>query len=102
MRSIENTKNRIRNIVELYKKEFAVEYDFVCGVIRAKRETNNDKFARTKGDSAIKRALYEIPERLSASLVMGLDFEESAWLKELPSAKWFAKEFPEFRSGDEN
>ena len=98
MRSIENTQSKIKNIVDIYKKEFPNEYSLVCKQINEKRRLTEDEYASTIGDHALKRRIYEIPEKLSLSLYKVLDENENSWFITTKGARWFAKTFPEFRS----
>jgi hypothetical protein len=97
MLSIENTKTRLKNLVDLYKKECEAEYIAVCDYIKENRSILKDEFASTDSDNAIKRSLYEIPETLSMAIVKNLDTDELTWLATKEGGIWFAKTFKEFR-----
>lgn len=98
MRSIENTQARVKNIVKIYKEEFPNEYSAVVKQIDKNRRLNNDEYASVVGEHAIKRRLYELPEKLSLSLYKVLDSEENQWFISKKGTEWFMKAFPEFKS----
>jgi len=92
-------KKKIENIVSDYKTIFPKEYIAVIKLVSSKRSQQQGKFAETKGDHAIERGLYEIPETLDGLLNNNLTLEERKHYKTKPMARWFAKRFPEFRLG---
>jgi predicted nucleic acid-binding protein len=98
MLTIENTQARIKNIVKAYKADFPNEYEAVCRQIDLKRKMNDNEFAAVIGEHAIRRRIYEIPEKLSTALYKVLDPEENQWLITKKGAAWFAGAFPEFKS----
>lgn len=65
--------------------------------IQIQREGLDNEFASLKETHAITRALYSIPEKLSAMIGKKLTQEEIALFKEKENARWFANEFPQFR-----
>jgi hypothetical protein len=99
-----DTKNRIKKIVEDYKRLFPEEYAIVVRGIQMKKELTRDKYASIEGmfDG---RALYEIPETLHNMLAHSLIQEDIVWLKSgghdrKEGGRWFAKTFPEFALPD--
>ena len=98
MISVENTQGKIKNIVDIYKKEFPNEYALVCKQVHEKRRLLENEYASIIGDHALKRRIHEIPEKLSLSLYKLLDEKENLWFISMRGAKWFANSFPEFKS----
>lgn len=90
------TNNRIKNIVELYKRAFPNEYKLVCEAIEMRRRIMKDGVDMDEMNGTLKRPLFEIPEKLSASIISELDAEELEYFKTTEGARWFAKTFPEF------
>lgn len=71
-------------------KESKLEIDIM-------RQNLDNEFAALKQTHAITRALYTIPEKLSAMIAKKLTSEEIALFTEKEHARWFANEFPQFR-----
>lgn len=94
-------QQKLRNIVTLYKQMFPDEYDAVCVELSQLRNRQNDKFASVKGDHAIDRALFEIPETLFAGILSNLDEEQLLYFKSKEGSRWFVTAFKEFRAAQE-
>lgn len=94
-----HTQNRIKNLVEGYKKLFPNEYKTACEGVIMQRQLQNDEFASLKGEHAgpgMQRILHEIPEKLYMSFVKELDDQELNYWKSNEGGRWFAKTFPMF------
>lgn len=101
MRSLENTKTRIGNILKLYKGEFPQDYKDCVEAIAEKRRLNNNDIGEVKGDHVFKRKIVEIPEMFWTMLHQSLDAEELEWFYEKENQRWFAKTYPEFKGSDQ-
>ncbi len=70
------------------------DYATVVKAIAYKRSLSDQKFAMLEGSHM--RALFEIPEKLMQSLILGLDEEGTIWMRTNEGGRWFAREFPDF------
>ena len=89
---------KIKGVVDGYKLIYSDEYSFVVKQIKDKRLLNNT-YAETKMDYA-ERALTEVPETLFTLFHKTLTEDEMAYYASREGTRWFAKTFPEFRSGE--
>lgn len=94
-------QNKIRNCIILYKRTFPDDYETVVYEIANRRKLNVDKFASLKGDHAIQRALFEIPETLMVGILANLDEHQMGYFKSIEGSRWFAKTFRQFAVGNE-
>lgn len=97
---MQETKQRIKKVVEDYIKMFPDEYAIAIRGTEALRQMTTDEFASIDG-IYYGRALYEIPETLHSMLANNLPEEDIRWLKEggadrKQGGRWFAKTFPVF------
>lgn len=91
-------KEKIKLIVEDYKKIFPEEYTaFVKQQVQV-REGMINEFASIKGDLAIERRLFDTPATLHEMFSKNLNKEELTWFKSKIGGRWFAKNFIEFRA----
>lgn len=96
---MENTKNKIRSIVEAYKRDNAGEYKLFCKANETFKRTIRDDFA-TSGGQITGRMILETPEKLYLALLNELDTDELTFYKSSAGARWFAKTFKEFAVPD--
>lgn len=92
---MDRIQNKIKNVVKLYKDSFPEEYEIVKSMLEEVRRTQRDEFSTAEG-TTLKRKLYEIPEKLDAALLNGLDAESLAYLRTTEGGRWFASANPEF------
>lgn len=93
---MENTQNRIKNIVHGYKELFPEEYKVTVKAVEMQRRIQKDEFGSTQNSGNIQRALLEYPETLSTMLIQQLNEEELTYFKSKEGARWFARTFPMF------
>ncbi len=93
-------QNKIKAVVEQYKIFYPEEYRFVARQIADKRKNLNNKFAKTKGMDYAERALTEVPETLFGLFQKTLSEDEVSYYASKEGTRWFAKTFPDFRSGE--
>lgn len=103
VRSIsKKTKAKLVACVKSYSELFPEEYALVVEQIRHKQWLLDDMaFGKTKEDSVIYQALYEIPESLDAIIIQYLSVDELKELRGTRGGRWFAKNFPQFRTPKE-
>lgn len=92
-------QNRIKNLVEAYKRLFPEEYTRVCEAVIMLRQVQEDEFGSLKVETsgvAPQRILHEIPEKLYMSFIQELTEEELTYWKSKEGGRWFCKEFPMF------
>lgn len=98
-------KNKIRLLVKEYIRNFPQEYELFKQAVAVKRSLQDKSTGALKGDHVLYRPLIEYPETLYGIINLGLTAEEK---KEFDAsekgvstgARWFAKEFPDFRIVD--
>lgn len=90
------TKNKIRNAVNAYIRAFPDEFEDVKTLVAQKKRTLHTQFGELRGDHAMNRILFEIPETLNNLLIKNLDTNQMIWFKTKEGARWFAKTFPPF------
>lgn len=91
------TKMKIRKTVNDYIKMFPEEYRLDIEEIKVKRANLQQRTAEIKKVHAIKRELYAIGVLLDTMFIQKLSLEELKELEDKEGARWFAKEFPQFR-----
>lgn len=101
--NMEKTKQKIRKALNVYKNSPLTRNEYIAVVEMIKnnrRDLMDEKFGGIKGDQMIERLLLEYPETLVA--MFSSVFEKSDWdyLDSKVGARWFAREFPEFRVPD--
>jgi hypothetical protein len=87
---------KIRTAVADYQKMFPEEYKDLLKVIKAQKENLKEDMAEVEGHH-IKRALFTVSEKLSVMIGKKLDTQEMEFFKSTEGARWFAKEFSQFR-----
>ena len=83
--------------VKDYFRMFPEDWELVKIDIEYQRQNLLTDFGELPGTHAIKRALFAVPEKLSAMIGKKLTEEERQSFTQLENARWFAKEFPQFR-----
>lgn len=96
---MENTKNRIKSIVEAYKRNNQEEYKLFCDANKAFKRTIRDDYASSDGQ-VTGRLLLETPETLYLTLLNELEPDELMYFKSSSGARWFAKTFKEMAVPD--
>lgn len=91
------TKTKIRIAVKDYFRLFPEDWESVKIDIEYQRQNLADEMAMVKGSHSLKRALFTVPEKLSAMIGKKLNDEERQAFTQLDNARWFAKEFAQFR-----
>lgn len=91
---------KIRRTVNDYIKMFPEEYRLDIEEIKVKRANLHQRTAEMKKTHAIKRELYSIGILLDTMMIQKLDLEELKELEDKEGARWFAKEFEQFRVTD--
>jgi hypothetical protein len=81
--------------VKEYFEMFPEDWEVSKIEIESQRQNLKNQFA-SLDTSAIRRALFSVPEKLSAMIGMKLDTEERQLFTQKEHARWFAKEFPMF------
>lgn len=93
-------KTEIEKVVSRYHLAHAGEFRIFQKALTDKRDLQANQYASLKGDHALYRILFEIPETLDLELKLLLTDEAWSWLFDNPKstgARWFARRFPEFR-----
>ena len=93
-----NAQENIEKVVDDYKILFSQEYTAFVKQQQMMREHLLNDFAAVKGDSAIERKLFDVPETLYSMFVSNLNSEELAYFKTKRGGRWFSKKFREFRA----
>lgn len=91
------TRTKIRLAVKDYFEMFPEDWELVKPEIEKMRQNKVTDFAELKGSDNVKRALFAVPEKLSSMIGLKLDEEERLLFTEKENARWFAKEYPQFR-----
>lgn len=92
---METTKNRIKNMVEVYKRAFPNEYKTACEGIEMNRRIQKEGGKIEQGIIS-GRIVHEIPEKLYTIFITELNGAELEFYKSKDGSRWFAKTFPEF------
>lgn len=90
------TKTKIRMAVKDYFEMFPEDWELVKPEIEKMRQSKITDFAELNGTHAVKRALFSLPEKLSAMIGQKLTLEERHLFTQVENARWFAKEYPQF------
>ena len=97
-----SAKKRIRQLVELYEKTNADEFQmFQKAMVAIRASLKDEEFGTV--EKSDRRALYEMPETLQVMLIKGLNEDEIVWFKSGVTSnrnqggQWFAKTFPAYR-----
>ena len=91
------TKQKVKGIVDYYKRLFPDEYWLVIKQISENRKNQVNKFASIKGNDFVERALMETPETLNSMFDLRLADNEKLEFKSKKGIRWFANAYPEFR-----
>lgn len=92
-------KDKLIGCVQAYVKLFPEENKQMIDQVNKKRWFLDDmEYGASPTDSVIVRALFEIPETLNAIIIKGLSESEMQQFRGLKGSRWFAKEFPQFRT----
>jgi len=94
MKDSDSAKSKIEQLVKAYTERYADEFLLFQEAIKAKRTLSKDEFFQLEGTEM--RPLFETPEKLYASFVLGLDEDELIWFKTNEGGRWFASSFPAF------
>lgn len=108
-RNLNTSQIAVIKIVENYKLLFPQEYNAVVQYLKERRKDLKTKFAEvidTKGGlksfEILERAIHEVPVTLEKMFSLSLTTEELLWLRTKQGARWFAREYKEFLSGDKD
>lgn len=91
------TKKKINEIVESYKRMFPDEFNLVIEQIKLNRKKQRDKFATLKKTDFVERALIETPELLNSMFDLRLTDNEKIEFKSKKGIRWFAEQYPMFK-----
>lgn len=97
----QKTKTRIRLAVQDYFKNFPEDWELVKPEIEKMRQNKHTDFGELKGTHNLKRALFTLPEKLSAMIGLKLTSEERQLFTQKENARWFASEYKVFRITNE-
>lgn len=89
------TKVKIRTAVKDYFEMFPKDWELVKPEIEKIRQNTINEFAELD-TKAVRRALFSLPEKLSAMIGKKLTEEERQLFTEKENARWFANEFKQF------
>lgn len=81
--------------VKEYFEMFPEDWEASKIEIESQRLNLKNQFASLE-TSNLRRALFSVPEKLSAMIGMKLSLEERQLFTQKEHARWFAKEFPMF------
>lgn len=93
---IATTKQKVRNAVSAYQKQYPQEYSDVISLVARKRKDLHNQYGAALGDHAFERILYEIPETLNNIFVFNLTDDQLLWMKTKTGARWFTRTFKQF------
>lgn len=92
------TQLKITHIVNEYTRLMPEEYALFRKAHKLKIENLINPEAKVgKGDGALERLLWEIPESLFNMFRQALDVSELAWWGTKEGSYWFGRTFPQFR-----
>lgn len=83
--------------VKDYFEMFPEDWELCKLDIEYQKQNMKNDMAALEGTHAIKRALFAVPEKLSAMIGLKLTSEERQEFTQKENARWFADEFPAFR-----
>ncbi len=89
-------KMKISTAVADYMRMFPEDWELCAKEIEMYREGLIDGMAEIKGQHALERHLFSIPEKLSVMIGKKLEDHEAAEFKGKEASRWFTKEFPQF------
>ena len=96
------TQAKVKDTVAQYISLFPQEYDALVAQVANERNNLKNDMAEFEKSNSIKRALYTISETLSNMIFKRLDVDEiKEWSNNKESARWFAREYPQFRISKE-
>lgn len=92
------TQAKVKDTVAQYISMFPEEYEALVAQVANDRNNLKNDLAEFEKSNALKRALYTISETLSTMIFNRLDADElKEWSNNKESARWFAREYPQFR-----
>ena len=91
------TKMKIRTAIADYVEMFPDDWKQCQIEIEYQKQNLKNEMAEIDGSYMVQRALFSIPALLSTMIAKKLDTDELNSFKEKTNARWFAKEFPQFR-----
>lgn len=83
--------------VKDYFEMFPEDWELCKLDIEYQKQNMKNDMAALPETHNLKRALFVVPEKLSAMIGLKLDEQERMQFTEKENARWFAKEFPQFR-----
>lgn len=94
------TKKKLRLCVSSYVRRFPEEFEAVRSQVNRRQWEMDDAGHAAHGGEGIGDmiALFEIPETLYSIIDQALSVEEMEEFKSQDGSRWFAREFPPFRS----
>lgn len=90
----------IRTYVREYTITFPREWESFQSAMKVKLNDSKDDFGKVEGSDLVDRKLFEMPETLYTILTMKLSKEDFDWFKTVEGARWFAKQYPQFRTSE--
>lgn len=101
---MQSTKDRIKKVVQEYRKMYPLEYQDFLASHRQKQDTKMNEFAEFKQHSQLVRHLFDVPETLYFALKLKLTEEQFDWLYgfnefegQRAGVTWFIRTFPQFK-----
>lgn len=91
------TKIKVRMAVKDYFEMYPEDWELCKLDIEYQKQNMVNDMAALDGTHNLKRALFAVPEKLSAMIGLKLEESERQEFKEKENARWFADEFPQFR-----
>ena len=88
----------IRTFVREYTLTFPHEFEAFKKGTKEKRANASDAFGTVQGATIIERKMHEIPETLYTIFKMKLSEDDWGYYQSKEGTRWFAKQFPEFRT----
>ena len=91
------SKEKIQKVIDLYKEMFPAEYTAYGKQMEAERETNMNEFAAGTGDNYINQLAHRIPLTLDNLFKSKLSDEEYKYIFDVKEgAEWFGRTWKEF------
>jgi len=90
----------IKTYVREYTLAFPQEWEAFKEAMEVKLGQSKDAFGEIADSELIERKLFEMPETLYTILDMKLSKEDFSWFKTKEGSRWFAKQYPQFRTSD--
>ena len=88
----------IRTFVREYTLTFPQEWARFQEAMKIKLGESKDAFGEVADSELIERKLFEMPETLFTILTMKLSEEDMKWFRTKEGSRWFAKQYPQFRT----